>query len=113
MRTAKQALDALPDSIRVGNLDVYIEVAPFVINGDTVCLGTYGRDAARIELWDRMSSSQVVVETFVHEVLHAIWDCAKIEDGDNEERTVSVLAKQLVALQRENPWLTKWIDRYS
>lgn len=51
------------------------------------------------------------VNTMLHEILHAAWYVAAIDDDDKEERRVRVLANQLTQVWRDNPNLVGWINR--
>jgi hypothetical protein len=46
-----------------------------------------------------------VLDTFLHEIFHAIYWAYGIEDGDNEERTVGMLATAMTQVLRDNPSL--------
>lgn len=112
MKTAKQALDALPASVRIGALDVAILVSPPIGNNDSY----YGLfDSARESIWlnTEVSSAQRVVEIFTHELLHGIYHIATITDADDEERTVTSLARGLASVYRDNPWYGRWLSTYS
>ena len=47
-------------------------------------------------------------ETLLHELLHAVWSAWRVQDADDEERTVSSLALGLTALWIDNPGLLAW-----
>lgn len=51
----------------------------------------------------------VVSETLIHELLHAIYYDRNIQDDDDEERTVTLMAGGLATLFRDNPHLVDWI----
>ena len=45
----------------------------------------------------------VVLDTLIHECLHAVYFTNHLEDKDDEERTVSTLATSWTGLLRDNP----------
>ncbi|HEY1772410.1 MAG TPA: hypothetical protein VGH91_04380 [Gammaproteobacteria bacterium] len=53
----------------------------------------------------------VVVDTVLHELLHAIWADFKLPDRPTEERAVTALAQGLMAVFRDNPGLATYIER--
>lgn len=52
---------------------------------------------------DRSSEPEKVVNTTLHELLHAVWHEMCISDEDDEERTVTALANGLTQVMRDNP----------
>lgn len=47
--------------------------------------------------------------TLLHEILHACWYTAQIQDEDKEERTITAFANQLTQVWRDNPAVIAWI----
>lgn len=48
--------------------------------------------------------------TLLHEILHACWSVGDIDDKDEQEKTVTVLANQLTQVWRDNPSVVAWLD---
>jgi predicted Zn-dependent protease len=53
----------------------------------------------------------VVVDTLIHEILHAIWHEYGLGDSEAEERCVLVLASGLTQVLADNPHLRVWINK--
>jgi len=56
-------------------------------------------------------SPTVVLDTFLHEVLHAVYFVYGMECKDNEERTVGVMSTGLTQVLVDNPTLLKCINK--
>lgn len=88
----------------------------------------------RIMLWDRHDSNgarrygetciqglfirigedtllQKAADTLLHEILHACWWAADLDDADKQERTVGCLSTQLCIVWRDSPEVMAWIGR--
>lgn len=50
-----------------------------------------------------------LIDTFWHEVLHAVWWVWGIRDKDDEERTIVMLSSALLQLQIANPAIFRWM----
>lgn len=98
---------SLPGSIRVGPHDIKI-----VVRKLEDCEGMFTSSSACIEMRDEPSSKTVVVDTFLHEVNHALfWTCALPQTGNDEELIAGALATGWTQVYRDNPWLLGWIKR--
>ena len=53
----------------------------------------------------------VVVDTLIHELLHAIWHEYGLDEKEDEERAVLMLATGLTQVLADNPHLCRWINR--
>jgi hypothetical protein len=62
-----------------------------------------------IRIQRHMATPQKAVDTFMHEVLHALYWAYGIRDEDKEERTVGAMSTALMTCYRDNPWLLDWI----
>lgn len=111
-KKAQAALAALPEVIKVGAHDVAILVRDkFLTTRDL--LGQYDSNAQVVSLSDQLETSTNVVETFIHEVNHAIYRLAALEDSDGEERIVLTMSLGQVALVKDNPWYSGWVSKYA
>lgn len=109
--TPEKLVRSLPKSIRVGGYDVRIALMSRL---DSECASVYGLfwpAKQLIELETGFASKEKVVETFLHEVTHAIYWVAGIKDEDGEERTVTAMAKVWMQIFKDNDWLAPWIKR--
>ena len=72
------------------------------------CYGLHDQNNKTIEL----STSCVhknMVETFLHEILHAIYTEYEISSQDDEEKTVSLMSKGLLNTLVDNPDLIDYL----
>ena len=111
-KRALAALAALPEVIKVGAHDVAILIRDkFLTTHDL--LGQYDSNAQVVSLSDQLETSTHVVETFIHEVNHAIYRSAALEDSDGEERIVLTMSLGQVALVKDTPWYRGWVSKYA
>ncbi len=100
--------DALPPSIRVGYRTYAIEImsAMHSTSRDVFgeCDNCVGIIRIRADL-DRVKA----VNTMLHEIMHACFYVAGLQDEDKQERTVTGLANQVTQVWRDNPALIDWI----
>ena len=64
-----------------------------------------------ITIWwsdDRVNN----LDTFLHELMHAIWDSEGIPERAREERVISELARGMAAAFRDNKGLAACMERY-
>ncbi len=75
--------------------------------------GDYGRVnlAKGIIRIDDPQPPFVVVDTTLHEILHAIWADRRLPDRAGEERAVTALAQGLAAVFRDNPGMLIYMER--
>lgn len=102
----------LPDTIRIGLHDYAI----VKWNSNTSLGRGRSGECASIEQEIRLSSGHPsctqLIDTFLHEALHAVYWVYGVHDEDKEERVVSVFSTALTTLFRDNPWLASWIEKY-
>ena len=99
----------LPKVIKVGGFD--IEVKPLE-NLESLAHGINGHFSAieHVIRIDRTLPKLKLMDTLLHEVLHAIYNVGNISDEDEEERIVSIMASGLTQVLRDNPKLRKFFD---
>jgi hypothetical protein len=75
-------------------------------------LGATGTDQTYIVL-DPSSSRGVLMETLLHECLHAIWTQTALDkeySDEQEEQVIYTLSPRIMALLRDNPRMVKeWL----
>lgn len=101
--------DGLPASIRVGYRTFTTEI---MTPRQAEARNAYGEcDNAQgiIRIWADLDPVKSA-DTMIHEVLHACYCIAALEDEDKEERIVRTLAHQLAQVWRDNPALIEWIN---
>lgn len=101
----------IPESIKVGHLTVEVieidQKEADSIGADG--LFCYRHATMRINVDQHPSQ---VVETLMHECLHALWAVAAFNSKDEEEDHVTRLAPLLLTLFVDNPDLFGLMDRY-
>src|SRR5579859_2249243 len=63
----------------------------------------------KLDIADDLTANEVVY-ALIHEVLHGIWEQAKLPERPTEERAVTSLAWGLTAVLRDNPGLAIYIE---
>jgi hypothetical protein len=109
-RRGREAVDALPDHVRICGHDFRIEKwSPQEATGARRW-GECSFTAQVIRVSHNMPSGSQAVDTFIHETLHALFWAFGIDDEDKEERIVGTLGTAMTMLHRDNPWLATWIS---
>lgn len=99
-------LKTLPSHIRVGISDYEI-----VIVRPSENWGRCSTTGNWIELGEDQGSGVRAVETLIHEITHAIYHAYVVKDGDDEERTVTTLARGWAQVYYDNPDLLRWMAK--
>jgi hypothetical protein len=110
-KTGRQAVEALPDSIRVGPYDFAIETLDAQRAMGKDFFGEFSPCEGRIALQLDMPSIVKAADTLLHETGHAIYWTYGVSDEDDEERVVGVFATAWAQVFRDNPWLLAWVGR--
>ena len=99
----------LPASVKIGPFVYRIEEMERRAPIRERCSGVteHGPLLIRVQLDD--FPAQVIAETLVHEIFHAIYWVAGVLDEDREERIVRQMATMWAAVMRDNPALVKWL----
>ena len=104
---AEELVMTLPSVIRVGLFDFRIEK----LSGNQ-CTNKFGECSTveqAIRIQRTMPTRYKAVDTFIHEVIHAIYWSYGAQDTDGEERMVELMATGMSIVHRDNPWLVDWI----
>lgn len=93
---------AIPKSVRVGpyTFRVYGRGQSWVQSN-----GAYGNtitDSLEINVASCFSPL-IVLDTLIHEIMHAIYYAYHLDERDDEERTVATIATAWVGVLRDNP----------
>lgn len=107
--TCKEAFAKLPPSILVGPFDFKIEIATHLVSSGRGEWGSCSLFTFVISVQEDFPSVVKAVDTFLHEVGHAIWFAMRLDDGDKQERIIASLATGWVGVYRANPWLLGWL----
>lgn len=99
-----------PDSIRIGPFD--IDIIPLTVqqSDDSGRWGEFSSRHQNIKFCVECDPI-VALDTFIHEVLHAVHWSMNIQEGANEEAIVSSTATGLTGVFRDNPELLPWMSR--
>jgi hypothetical protein len=94
-------------TVRIGPNDVNIDYTS--LNGEIFGDYSYINNLIRIE---KTLTGGPLVDTVLHEILHAIWRLGQLKDvREAEERAVSVTASYLAQVIRDNPELIAWLQK--
>jgi|TARA_R110000772_G_scaffold218902_1_gene329491 hypothetical protein len=94
-------------SIKVGPTDFSVEYVPL----NEELFGDFSYITSRIRIEENLKGPPLV-DTVIHEVLHAIWKLGQLKDKkEDEERAVSVMATYLTQVLRDNPEFMPWIKK--
>jgi len=96
-------------SIRVGPFDLQVKL----LSGEDrdKCLGMFSETQMAILMRETYATGQQEGETFLHELLHAIWCVFGCKPKDNEERIISQMSiglAQVMCAKENEPMLT-WL----
>jgi hypothetical protein len=110
-RTGRQAIEALPRSLKIGPFDFAVEKlsAQRALGKD--CFGEFSSCEGQIALQLDMPSCVKAAETLLHEAGRAIYATYALAEEDKEERIVAVFATGWAQVLRDNPWLLGWLAR--
>jgi len=107
----RRVVEALPRSIRIGPHDFTIDKWHATTAAGARRYGECSTAELSIRIQLDMASPSRAVETFVHELLHAMYAAADLRDSDNEERVCGALSAMFVQVLRDNRWLAEWMTR--
>jgi|TARA_R110000850_G_scaffold14139_3_gene45327 predicted nucleic acid-binding protein len=94
-------------SVKVGPTDFSIEYVP--LNDEL--FGDFSYINSRIRIEENLKGS-ALVDTVLHEILHAIWKLGQLKDKrEDEERAVAIMATYLTQVLRDNPKMLTWLKK--
>jgi len=94
-------------SVKVGPTDFSIEYVPL---NDEI-FGDFSYINSRIRIEENLKGS-ALVDTVLHEILHAIWKLGQLKDKrEDEERAVAIMATYLTQVLRDNPNMLTWLKK--
>lgn len=94
-------------SVRVGPFDVEIKTLEGKERDNN--LGTFCDTQLTISVRDTYRNPQQEAETFLHELMHAIYEVMGIKSKDGEERIISQMSLGMAMVIRDNPDLIGWL----
>ena len=94
-------------SVKVGPTDFSIEYVP--LNDEL--FGDFSYINSRIRIEENLKGT-ALVDTVLHEILHAIWKLGQLKDKrEDEERAVAIMATYLTQVLRDNPMMLTWLKK--
>jgi predicted nucleic acid-binding protein len=94
-------------SVKVGPTDFSIEYVP--LNDEL--FGDFSYINSRIRIEQNLKGT-ALVDTVLHEILHAIWKLGQLKDKrEDEERAVAIMATYLTQVLRDNPNMLTWLKK--
>tara|TARA_R100000541_G_scaffold53380_2_gene61418 strand:- start:383 stop:682 length:300 start_codon:yes stop_codon:yes gene_type:complete len=94
-------------SVKVGPTDFSIEYVP--LNDEL--FGDFSYINSRIRIEENLKGT-ALVDTVLHEILHAIWKLGQLKDKrEDEERAVAIMATYLTQVLRDNPVMLTWLKK--
>ena len=97
-----------PSSIKVGYAEFAVRPFSLDLDADGGMYGRFSRASCLIEYHPRQHREHEL-DTLLHEVLHACWAQAALNDEDDEERIITGLSNTLTQVLKDNPEFLKWI----
>ena len=110
-KTGRQAIEALPGSLRVGPFDFRIDKLSAQRAMGKDCFGEFSSCEGHLALQLDMPSAVKAADTMLHEAGHAIYATYALTEDDKEERIVAAFATGWAQVFRDNPWLLEWLRR--
>lgn len=105
----RAAVEALPASVKVGAFDYAIERWSACAAAGARRWGECSHTEYVIRVQVEVPSPVKAAEVFLHELSHAVFYVAGVEDDDKEERIVNLTAPVWLMVYRDNPWLHVWL----
>lgn len=107
-----------PSRIRVGYRNYRVETKTYAEYEEDGDLGNCDREQGVITLCNEGLPPEVVLDTLIHEVMHACWIAAGlheiVEDKDStEEIVVLTMASNLTQVFIDNPEFLRWVSKMS
>lgn len=99
----------LPTKIKVAAFDIDIEDWHHHSANAAHSYGEFSSQENKIRI-DVTTNKIKLIDTFIHEINHAIFWAYGIEDEDKEERVVATLATAWVQIYRDNPDILPFIQ---
>ena len=99
----------IPRVLRIAAFDISVEEMPTSVARAAERLGEFSNVEQCIRVQTQDLSKWIVLDTLLHELVHAIFSCYSLDDDDDQERLASVMGTALAQVCRDNPDLIKWI----
>ena len=100
----------MPKRIKIAGKSVQVVPLTKQQYEDLEIYGAFYADTGIIAVYPQQSAANLL-DTFLHEILHAIYYYWNMDDTDDEERTVHTMASALQALYVDNQHVLTYIQR--
>jgi uncharacterized protein YqeY len=100
----------LPHRLKIAGKVIKVRIMSEAEFQEKSVWGLYDSFAGEIAIYPVMTPSNML-DTLIHEVLHAVFDGWNLQDSDEEERTVHTMATALQTLMVDNRNFTKFLKR--
>lgn len=100
-----------PKRLRIGHRFYSVRYLPaeeLIADDGSPCNGLCVFDKSEILIWEGLKPD-VLAETVLHEVLHAMHWEAGLTDDSGEEAFTTLTAKSLCKFYQDNPTATRWV----
>ena len=98
----------LPSKVRIACFDVKVEDWNYISANANHAFGEFSVNEQLIRI-DTTINRMLIVDSFIHEINHAIYWAYGIDDKDEEERIVSTMATGWTQVYRDNPEVLEFI----
>jgi hypothetical protein len=99
----------LPQKIKIGYADIDIVPMKSLEGFSHGCYGHFSESELCIRIITDLKPL-VVMNTLIHEVMHACFFMGGLSDDDDEERTVNTMSNQYCQVLRDNPEYNKFVQ---
>ena len=107
---AKEALETLPKSIKIGPHLYTVRLVDGIPGGDEgeITFAQIDTSALLIEVIRNCPSASIVAGHIIHECLHGIWHERNLGKRPDEEKVVIQFESGLIQLAQDNPRFFRW-----
>ena len=109
---SKPLHEYIPKRLKIAGKTVKVELIGLEQAQEEEVWGQFMADEARIQICAE-HTPEFVLDTLLHEILHACYAYWNMQDHDDEERIVHTMASALQSLYTENANLLKCIQMYT
>ena len=102
----------IPKQLKIAGKTVIIELIDLEQAQEEEVWGQFMADEMKIQICAE-HKPEFVLDTLIHEILHACYSYWNMQDHDDEERIVHTMASALQGLFTENAHLLRCIQQYT
>lgn len=98
----------IPKKVRIGHVTYKIVPMSKSESYSADSYGCYMGNECTIVV-DATRDPQLVKDTLLHEIMHGVWYWGGLEDGDKQERIVTLMATGLTQVLKDNPKIGEFL----